>query len=145
MGRQKNLGSLASFLWWALKLPGPSVLGSHPESARGPFGCPASPFPPASAHAREGRGGWMASRGQEPEAPLRASSSHPVPGGVSDLQVTTFMHAQFNFSSVTALRSCNCKKHDIFVITMIRVAKFQWILRNIIRIFIMHYLMSHVL
>ena len=87
----------------------------------------------------------MASRGQEPEAPLRGSSSHPASGAVSGLQVTTFTRAQLNFSSATALRSCHCKKHDIFVITMIRLAKFQRILRNVLRIFIMHYLMSRVL
>ena len=55
--------------------------GLSPWVCLGPFGCPVSPFPPASAHAGEGRGGWMASRGQEPKSPLRASSSHPASRG----------------------------------------------------------------
>lgn len=137
------MGPLTSPLWCALQLPG--VLGSHPESARGPFGCPSSPFPPLRLmQGRGGEGRWPA--GVRSPRPRSGRPPHTkLPGAVSGLQVTTFERAQFNFSSVTALRSCHCKKHDIFVITMIRLAKFQRILRNVIRIFIMHYLMSRVL
>ena len=85
MGRRKSLGSLTSSLWCALQLPGPGVLGSHPESAWAPSGVPCRPFLLLQLmQGRGGEGGWPVGV-RSPRAHSGRPPHTQLPGAVSGL------------------------------------------------------------